>query len=246
LPYSELMRNDDFRPHQWRSSTGLLPALVIIAIGLVFLLNNLHVLYMDQWYRYWPVILIAAGLARLVDAPGTGPRVFGGVLVGIGALFLADNMNLIRLSWDDFWPLILIGVGLLMLVNRLSGPQLWAPRPNAQVTEGVFSANAVFSGFKRRVTDGDFRGASITALFGGGELNLRQAGMAGDSAVVQVSAIFGGVEIKVPQNWLVISQGTGIFGGFSDSTSQPSEDKPGLKKLIVKGEAIFGGVDIKN
>ena len=70
--------------------------------------------------------------------------------------------------------------------------------------------------------------------------------MSDDSAVVQVSAIFGGVEIKVPTNWLVISQGTGIFGGFSDSTSQPPEGTPGLKRLIIKGEAVFGGVDIKN
>ena len=239
------MRHDEYRPN-WRSSPGLIPALVIIGIGLIFLLNNLHVLYMDQWYRYWPVILIAAGLAKLVDATAAGPRVFGGVLIGVGALFLADNMNLIRLSWDDFWPLVLIGVGILMLVNRLSGPQIWTPRPTATMADGVFAANAVFSGFKRRVTDGDFRGASLTAIFGGGELNLRQARMAGDSAVVQVSAIFGGVEIKVPKDWLVISQGTGIFGGFSDSTSQPPEDTPGLKRLIIKGEAIFGGVDVKN
>ena len=239
------MGNNDYRPNMWRSSPGLIPALVIIAIGLIFLLNNLHVLYMDQWYRYWPVILIAAGLAKLVDATAAGPRVFGGALIAVGGLFLADNQNLIRLSWDDFWPLVLIGVGVLMLVNRLSGPQVWVHRPPA-MTEGMFAANAVFSGFKRRVTDGDFRGAYVTALFGGGELNLRQADMAGDTAVVQVSAIFGGVEIKVPRSWLVISEGTGIFGGFSDSTSQPPEDTPGLKRLVVKGEAIFGGVDIKN
>jgi len=239
------MRNEEHKYQAWRSTPGLIPALVIIGVGLLFLLNNLHVLYMDQWYRYWPVILIAAGLAKLVDANTNGARVLGGALVGVGGLFLLDNVNLIRLSWDDFWPLVLIGVGVLMLFNRLTPPRRWGYRPPT-TSEGVFTANAIFSGFKRKVTENDFRGAYLSAIFGGGELNLRQANMAGDSAVVQVSAIFGGVEIKVPRNWLVVPEGTGIFGGFGDETSPPPDDTPGLKRLIVRGEAIFGGVAIKN
>ena len=240
--------NDDYR-FQWRSSPGLIPAIVIIGVGVIFLLNNLHVLRAEEWYRYWPGILIAAGLAKLVDANTHGGRLAGGVLIGVGGLFLLDTFNLIQLSWDDFWPLVLIGVGLLMLFNRLSGPRPWmqrGPWPSAARREGVFGGTAIFSGFKRKVTDGDFRGGFITAIFGGGELNLRQAGMQADSAVVEVSAIFGGVEIKVPRAWLVISQGTGVFGGFVDETQQPPEDTPGLKRLIVKGEAVFGGVSIKN
>lgn len=244
-----MQRNDDFRPNIWRSSPGLIPAVVLIGIGVVFLLSNLHVVFVDQWYRYWPVILIAAGLAKLVDAAYAGGRVIGGVLVGVGGLFLADNLNLIRLSWEDFWPLVLIGIGVLMLVNRLSGPHpTWAFNrgPAPPMGDGVFNGNAIFSGFKRKVREGNFRGADINAIFGGGELDLRRAGMDGDSAVVRVSAIFGGIEIKVPDSWLVISQGTGIFGGFVDETHQPPEETPGLKRLYVKGEAVFGGVNIKN
>jgi hypothetical protein len=70
--------------------------------------------------------------------------------------------------------------------------------------------------------------------------------MQGDSAVVYASAIFGGIEIKVPDNWQVTSDGTGIFGGFSDETAHPPEGTPGLKRLIIKGEAVFGGVEVKN
>ena len=112
--------------------------------------------------------------------------------------------------------------------------------------EGTFQANAIFSGFKRRITDGDFRGAHLTAIFGGGELNLRQAKMEGDSVVVFATAIFGGIEIKVPENWQVTSDGTGIFGGFTDQTAHPPAGTPGVKKIIVKGEAVFGGVEVKN
>src|SRR5690348_12627400 len=191
------MRQDDYSPLHWRTSPGLIPALVIIGIGVLFLLNNLHVLYMDQWYRYWPVILIAAGLAKIVDSVYPRGRVLGGVLVAVGGLCLANNLNVIQLSWEDFWPLVLIGVGVLMLVNRVTGPRIWIPRPDlgnpVRAGEGIFYGNAIFSGFKRKVTDSEFRGAHLAAIFGGGELNLREASMPGDSAVVQVSAIFGGI-----------------------------------------------------
>jgi hypothetical protein len=242
-----MQRNDDYRPQMWRSSPGLIPALVIIGIGVLFLLSNLHVLYVQDWYRYWPVLLIAAGLAKLLDSTHQGGRVLGGAMVGVGALLLADNLNLIQLTWNDFWPLVLIGIGILMLFNRLSGPRPWLHRTASfSSSDKVFYGNAIFSGFKQKVTQDDFRGGYVSAIFGGGELNLRQAGMEGDSAVLEVSAIFGGVEIKVPRNWQVVAQGTGVFGGFADETEQPRSDTPGLKRLIVKGEAVFGGVAIKN
>jgi len=224
----------------------MMPAVIIIAIGVLLLLSNLRVPFFEEWYRYWPVLIIAAGLAKLVDSDSHGGTILGAVLVGVGGLLLANNFNLILLTWNLFWPIVLIGIGLLMIWNRLSGPLPWVQARIRPREDQAFYANAIFSGFKRRITDGDFRGGYICAIFGGGELNLRQAGMAGDTAVVQASAIFGGIEIKVPRNWLVISQGTGIFGGFVDSTEQPSDDTPGLKRLIIKGEAVFGGVEIKN
>ena len=38
----------------------------------------------------------------------------------------------------------------------------------------------------------------------------------------------------------------GVFGGTGDETRQPSRDNPGIKQLILRGTAIFGGVGIKN
>jgi hypothetical protein len=70
--------------------------------------------------------------------------------------------------------------------------------------------------------------------------------MVADSAVLEVDAIFGGAEVKVPENWSVVLQGSGIFGGFADETMQPRLDTPGLKKLYVRGSAVFGGVAVKN
>jgi hypothetical protein len=238
--------NNEFRV-QWRTSPGIIPAVVIIGIGSLLLLSNLHIVYVENWWRYWPVLVIAAGIAKILEANYQSGRTMGALVAGVGALLLLNNMEIIELTWNAFWPAVMIGIGVVMLVNRISGPQFFQRRGlDTSLPEGTFQAAAIFSGFKRKITDGNFRGAHLTAIFGGGELNLRQATMEGDSAVVYATAIFGGIEIKVPENWQVTSDGTGIFGGFSDETAHPGAGYPGVKRLIVKGEAVFGGVEVKN
>jgi len=65
--------------------------------------------------------------------------------------------------------------------------------------------------------------------------------------VLELNAVFGGIEAKVPESWSVIMKGAGVFGGFVDSTNQPDPRLyPSPKRLIVKGGAVFGGVEVKN
>jgi predicted membrane protein len=236
------MQHDE-RVHGFRSNPGVIPALAVIAVGVLFLLNNLNIFFLHDIWRFWPVALLAVGLAKLVDSQSDGDRTGGIVLVIVGAIFLAKNLGFLYLSWRDFWPLILIGAGVLMLWNRLYTPS----RPlSGGSPEGVLNVHAVFGGVERKVTSDDFRGGHVSAMFGGIELNLRKAGIRGESAIVDISVVFGGVEIKVPTNWIVVLEGSSMFGGFSDKSAQPAPDMPGIKRLFVRGSAVFGGVDIKN
>ena len=153
------------------------------------------------------------------------------------------------------WPLVLIGLGVLLLFQRAqwhvrlpNGPITVGPgfRASNSSTANTVKVDAVFSGGKRIMTTPDFRGGEIVAVFGGIELDLRQAGIAGESAILEVNAIFGGVEIRIPADWSASVEGVGIFGGFGDNTLQPDPRNPAVKRLIVRGAAIFGGVDVKN
>jgi hypothetical protein len=153
----------------------------------------------------------------------------------------------------EMWPLFLIGLGLLLLVQRtgefhLKFPDPLSTGPATRVADaGALKIDAIFGGAKRVVTSQDFQGGEVMAMFGGVELDLRQAGMAADSAILEINAIFGGVELKIPRNWSAVVQGTGIFGGYADNSFQPDPAQgPGVKQLIVKGVAVFGGVDVKN
>jgi hypothetical protein len=234
------------RNEEWHQTARLIPAVIVIGIGVLFLLNNLHIIWIRNWMDYWPVILIAIGLEKLVDSSFSGGRVTGGILMGAGGLFLARNLGYLDLRMRDLWPLVLIGVGLLMLWNRTPWAGPVAVRTRLSTAANSLNDTVVFSGIKRNITTTDFQGGHITAIFGGADLNLRRASMVGDSAVLEVDAVFGGAEVKIPETWSVVMQGSGIFGGFTDETVQPRHDTPGLKKLYIRGSAVFGGVAVKN
>jgi hypothetical protein len=239
------MQPTDNQPnHGWENGHRLIPAIIVIGIGVLFLLNNLNILYFSEWSRYWPVILIAIGLVKLVDANSPGGHVAGAILVGVGAILLGQTLGFLNVRMHDLWPLFLIGAGLMMLFNRDSwhgisrGPRFYA--------HGRMREASVFGGGKRQVNTQDFTGGHIDAVFSGYEIDLRGATMAADSATLKIGAVFAGIEIRIPETWSVVIEGDGVFGTLTDKTVQPSPQTPGLKRLFIKGAAVFGSVEVRN
>jgi len=96
---------------------------------------------------------------------------------------------------------------------------------------------------QRTIRSQEFRGGTVVAVMGGCAIDLRNATIAGEEAVVDVTAFWGGLEIRVPDDWYVESRGVALLGGFGDKTQGPLQ---GGKRLVVTGMAIMGGVEIKN
>jgi len=237
--------SDENRDHIRYISTGLVPGLIVVGIGVLFLLNNLGVVQIHNWWRLWPVILIAIGLTKLVDSADHNEKSGGLVMLIVGGVFLATNLGLVTPAIWQWWPLLLIGVGLLMLLNRASTGFSASCRVRSYSRSSP-DGLAILGGFKRQVSTDDFRGARYIAIFGGGEIDLRRAQIQGEGAMLDIQAIFGGFEIKVPPNWIVVNQAMGLVGGTSDETIHPNPDAPGVKRLIVRGVAFCGGFAIKN
>jgi hypothetical protein len=175
------------------------------------------------------------------------------ILIGIGVLFLLDNLNI--LSIDQvvrFWPVLLIALGLFLLVDRTVwhiGMGRYGRDEYRGASHGGYRMreSAVFGGGKRRINTVDFQGGKIEAVFGGYEVDLREASMVGDSAVLQVDVVFGGADLRIPETWSAVVQGTGVFGAFTDNSRQPDPSRtPNPKRLVVKGAAVFGHVEVRN
>ncbi|MGA7236215.1 MAG: DUF5668 domain-containing protein [Bryobacteraceae bacterium] len=254
------MTQDSQSQPDWLSAQRLVPALVLIAVGGIFLLSNLHLMRVYDIWVYWPVIPMVMGVFKLADAQDARDRTLGGLLLAGGSIFLANNMGLIPFNVWDMWPLLLIGVGIYMLVDRTGGSSGSFNFPINFPINGPTGGrrgwgcgawtrheSAIFSGGKRRIAVEDFKSAKYDAIFGGFEIDLRGSQIQGDSALLEVNAIFGGAEIRIPANWSVVMKGAGVFGAFVDSADQPNPAvTPNIKRLVIRGAAVFGGVEIKN
>jgi len=226
---------------------GLLWGLILIAIGLVLLLDHMGIISVDHLWRFWPLLLIVAGASNVM-APER--RLWGIVLIIAGTLLQLNQLGISHFGWADFWPIILISIGVLVLWGSFEArrrPAVAAPRggdPRTTLNESV-----VFGGIERRITSQDFQGGNVNAVFGGVEIDLSEASMQADEATLEINAIFGGVELRVPATWQVAFRGSPIFGGIADKTRTAREDDPDRPKgktLILTGAIIFGGVEIKN
>lgn len=102
---------------------------------------------------------------------------------------------------------------------------------------------AVFGGVTRRGRWRVRRNTQALAVFGGMDLDLRDAIF--ESPVVEISGFwcFGGCDIKVPAGIEVQDQVVGIFGG--SDVGNVGEKQPGAPTLVIKGVALFGGVSVK-
>ena len=243
---------DRMRRRQYRHSggAGIVLGLIIVLVGLGLLLDNMGIVRFHDVWHYWPVLLIAYGVSRILSSQAVSSLIWGGALALIGALLLLDRLDIVQFNFDYIWPLVIIAFGLSMLVRALDRKRhIGDPSGSAQPVSGdsVINVVAILSGSRGVINNPDFRGGEAVAILGGVRLDMRQAGITVDRAVLDVTAIFGGVELRVPETWSVESKGVGVFGGFDDKTIRPKQD-PNVKtpQLTITGTAVFGGVSISN
>ena len=102
---------------------------------------------------------------------------------------------------------------------------------------------AIFGGVNRSGRWRVRKNIQAFALFGGMDLDLRDAIFEG--RVIEISGFwcFGGLDIKVPEGIEVLDQTAGIFGGTD--VRDIGDPAPGAPSLVIKGVALFGGVSVR-
>jgi hypothetical protein len=230
-------------PDMNRASSQVILGLLVIGMGVLFLLDNLDIIDFRHAIGFWPLVFIGGGVLTL---SGGGPRsgtYMGVVLVAVGVLMMLGRAGFVYISWRMVWPLALIVLGGLILYRTVGpGRAVRAGAVDGATADNVVDVAAILGGVERRITTPDFRGGEITAVLGGCALDLRESAMLKD-AVLNVFTIWGGINIKVPPDWTVVWSGTALMGGFSEKTiSAPNAGK----RLVIRGYAIMGGIEVRN
>jgi hypothetical protein len=207
---------------------------LIVAVGTVLLLDAADVLDAgDIISEWWPVVIILAGLIAFIANPRHW--VAAGLIGLVGVAFLLATLDIAEIG-SIVVPVAIIVVGVLIIFGRGLGSR-------SEVGDTISSFN-IFSGSELASHSDRFEGGNVSAVFGGAELDLRDATPAPDASL-DVFTAFGGIDIHVPPGWRVDIRGLPIFGGFDNVTAK-EQLGPDAPLLTINATVLFGGLEVKH
>jgi predicted membrane protein len=217
----------------------LLLGIGLLVVGTLFLLDLGDYVSAGSIIRtWWPLAVVAFGLTALIGPSRS--RIGGTVVTVAGVILLGASLDLLPVSPGELiLPLILISVGLGLLLVR-SGVATSGDSKNH------INGFAMFGGQNVIPRAEGFTGGTLTAVFGGVDLDLRSATLAPDGAGIETFTAFGSITIIVPRGWRVTVSGMPLFGAFEDNIDRSVEPVPGSPHLVVSGVVVFGGTEVKH
>ena len=199
---------------------------------------------------------------------------WGIILICLGTLLLLDNLGIADFGdiVSEFWPLLLVLWGLNILIRRRNTspessqsqfqPQAQSPATSAvtftmaQSVEGelVHQSN-VFGDLFLTIASPNFKGGSVSAVFGDIDIDLSKAIVAEGDHALQVHSVFGDTRIILPPAEAIAISASSTFGnmmalgqfkdGFSSSlnTTTPGYDAA-TKRLKMNVTKVFGNLRV--
>lgn len=226
--------------------TNSVLGIIFIGAGIGFLGNAMDWwnfnLFFDGW---WTLFIIIPCVVSIINNGFSTGSIIG---LGIGVILLLAAQDIFRFQniWKLIVPLILVCIGLSILfngfINRDFANRISMRLPQQTPQEGVPNFTAFFGGNTPNFVNQPFIGCNTSAIFGGIELDLRNA-IISEDCVITATALFGGMDLIFPYNVNVKVNCTPIFGGV-ENKAVPSAD-PLAPTVYINATCIFGGIDIK-
>ncbi len=169
-----------------RWSWGL--ALVLLGVGLLLSALNIPGAR-DGLAMWWPALLVVLAIGEFLSddlMSGAFWIIIGGVLLLFTTRYISYSGNIRQI----IWPIVLVLLGLRFLIRPARRPKI-----ESHGCDWV-GPSATFSETVEKETSQDFKGTSVRAVFGGAKLDLSDAKIAQEGAVIELTVRFGGVELS--------------------------------------------------
>lgn len=209
--------------------------IILVIVGIIFLGNEFDIWDLEIFFDGWWTIIIIIPSALGLFQHGSKLSSALGLLIGMLLLLAARD----EIAWSSvgkiFLPSFLIIIGLSIIFKR-----------NFKVVNTVNKENtnnyiAIFSGTEETISNQNFLGTNITAVFGGVELNLKNAIIEQD-IVINCTTVFGGIDLILPDNVSVKTSGIPIFGGVENKKEKTTcENAP---TVYINYVCAFAGIDL--
>lgn len=237
---------------------GLLFGLLLILTGILFLSFNFG--WLDPALKSvvfsWPVIFIVCSLIALVK------REYWGLLfwLVIGLFFLLPKIaaaypGLLPGIDSDFarnyWPVLLILGGICFILKVVAGNKkrsfckknIVSSYP--ENSDGTVKFDITFGGSESIFLEPVFRGGDIDLVFAGVVLDLRKTHLPEGETCLNIDAVFSGITLYIPEDWFVVTRFNAMLGGVNDKRIAVHSAVDKTRKLILQGDLVFGGCEIR-
>ena len=218
---------------------NILWGVIFIIIGLILGLNAVGITNIDIFFEGWWTLFIIVPSVVSIAKNYKDASAYIWLIIGIALLLAAQGIIDMSIIGKLILPAVLvaIGVGIIFKDTVSSKVNSKIDELNKSNKEEFY---ATFSGQKLNLAGDDFNGVSLNAIFGGIDLDLKNANIVEDK-IINATSVFGGINILVPENINIQVKSTSIFGGVNNKTKN-KEEQP---TIYVKAFCLFGGVDIK-
>ena len=224
----------------------ILWGIVLVIIGVIIGLNTLDITNIDIFFEgWWTLFIIIPSFVGLFTSKDKTGNIIG-LLIGVILLLGVRDIIDFNLVWKLLLPILIVIIGLSLIFKDTVNSKLNKEIKKLNDKDNKKNNNneycSTFSGQKIDFDNEEFKGANLTAVFGGITLDLREAKIKED-VVINTSSIFGGIDIYVPNNVKVKVKSTSIFGGVDNKKVKNNNDKDYV--IYINANCLFGGVDIK-
>jgi uncharacterized membrane protein HdeD (DUF308 family) len=97
--------------YPWRQRA--LFGFILIGIGLLALFDNFDYLYIESFWHYWPLLLVAFGANKMLDFRNDHHFWHGAGQAAIGLWLFACLEQIAGLNFHNSWPVLLIIWGIV-------------------------------------------------------------------------------------------------------------------------------------
>lgn len=220
---------------------SILLGIVLVAVSAVLTLNALQItnieIFFDGW---WTLFIIVPSFIGLFTGHDKTANIIG-LLIGAFLLLACQNNLDFDMLWKLIVPVIIAVIGIKMIIGGVIGNRGFVKSIETN-GDNIKKGFAAFSGQDINFDNEIFKGAELTAVFGGIKCDLRNALLEGDT-VINTCSIFGGIDILLPENVNVKVTSNSLFGGIDNKKHQNSKDNQ--YTVYLNATCIFGGVDVK-
>ena len=221
--------------------------LVILALGVIFGGNAIGLFNIDVFFDgWWTLFIIVPSVFSLIfDKEKLSALVC--IFIGVILLLAAQDVFSYDVAWKVILAVVLVAIGIGIIYKSVfrghNDKEVEKKIRDLGDGKTMDSQTAIFSGSDRVYNGEAFSGTNLVAVFGGVDLDLRNAKFEKDT-VIKAFCLFGGIDIKVPEDVQVKIKSGFIFGGASD---ERKDDTSKAKHTIYLDAAGgFGGVNINN